>query len=941
MPASISLSRSELVAVARARQFRDWHRGRQRLLEDYLQVSPALLGTPEAIVELADQEVLLREQSGEAPTPDEYLSRFPQCADLLRRRFHLHQEYREQDQPAPATPAILTLPPFSGVNGSESQDADTLAPLPPGHLAGVFEPGVPTAGACGVPGYELLSELGRGGMGVVYKARHQALNRTVALKMILSGGHAGVDDLARFRTEAEAIARLQHPHIVQIYEVGTHGGLPYFSLEFCASGSLEKTFQGKPLSASKAAALVEKLARAMFVAHQKGIIHRDLKPANVLLTEDGTPKITDFGLAKKLDEIGRTSTGSILGTPSYMAPEQAGGQSKEIGPAVDVYALGAILYELLTSQPPFKAASPLDTLLQVLHKEPVPPRRLRANTPKDLETFCLKCLQKGPHQRYATALDLAEDLRRFQAGEPIRARAVGWTEQAWKWVRRNPVVAGLLTALLLILLGGLASVTGLWLDTARQRDAAEANLALAEKAVDECFLVATTEPLLQQDRMRAVRKLLMEKALPFYEGFRAQRQNDERLQAELARNYGRVALSRSTIGREQDALEPLERARALWEKLVTDHPSVPAYRNELAQTCDSLGVSYLSMKDLERASSFLGQARSLSEPLAALDPTAADYQEVLSRIFNHSGAVQRRSSRPDLALDLHEQARVIQERLLAEHPDSEVYQNDLGSTWCTLGLLHEEERHPEIGVRCFAAARTIQEKLAVHFPGVSEYQRKLATTWDALGRAQRDLGNLEDALHSNEHAREILEKLVADYPEITKNHRDQARTYDTLGTLWLNRGQPDTALQWYERARVIWEKLAADHPGMPEYFMSHVEDLVRVGAHRQAVTRIEELSRNESIPAEVLYTLACMCARAASFVQRDPKLAREDRERFVGSYAACAIDLLARAHSTGYFRNAEMVNHLKTSSDLDALRTRDDFKKLLKALETGRPAPVR
>lgn len=211
-------------------------------------------------------------------------------------------------------------------------------------------------------------------MGVVYKARHVALNRVVALKMILAGGHAGPDELARFRGEAEAVARLKHPHIVQVHDVGEGNGLPFFSLEFVEGGSLERKLAGTPLPPNAAAALVEKLARAMAAAHAEGLVHRDLKPANVLLTADETPKITDFGLAKKLDTAGQTASGAVLGTPSSMAPEQAGGKPNEIGPACDVYALGATLYECLTGRPPFKAATPVDTILQVLADEPVPPR---------------------------------------------------------------------------------------------------------------------------------------------------------------------------------------------------------------------------------------------------------------------------------------------------------------------------------------------------------------------------------------------------------------------------------------------------------------------------------------------------------------------------------------------------------------------------------------
>lgn len=318
-------------------------------------------------------------------------------------------------------------------------------------------------------------------MGVVYQARQTKLNRVVALKMILGGGHADGPERQRFRTEAEAIARLQHPNIVQIHEVGEHDGLPFFSLEFCAGGSLDRKLAGTPLPPEEAAALVEKLARAMHAAHERGVIHRDLKPANVLLTEDGTPKITDFGLAKKLDEDTRTATGAVLGTPCYMAPEQAGGMTRELGPACDVYALGAILYECLTGRPPFKGATPLYTIVLVMRSQPVSVRQLNSQVPRDLETICLKCLHKEAAKRYASAADLAEDLRRFRAGEPIRARPAGNLERSWRWCRRNPVVA-LLLATVSVLVIAVAVVASIgYLETSQALERAAEQRAEAER----------------------------------------------------------------------------------------------------------------------------------------------------------------------------------------------------------------------------------------------------------------------------------------------------------------------------------------------------------------------------------------------------------------------------------------------------------------------------
>lgn len=335
-----------------------------------------------------------------------------------------------------------TLPPPSSpstVTHAPSAPLDPDATLAPGEAAAS---GV--EGDLSVPGYVILGELGRGGMGVVYKARQAGLKRLVALKMILSGGHASPDDLDRFRTEAEAVARLQHPNIVQIYEIGEHNRLPYFSLEFCSGGCLDNQLDGTPWPAKKSAKTIETLAHAMHCAHQAGIVHRDLKPANVLLDAESRLKITDFGLAKKLDEAGKTQTGAIMGTPSYMAPEQAGDPTKKIGPGTDVYALGAMLYEFLTGRPPFCAETPFDTVLQVVTNEPIPPRHFQPALARDLETICLKCLQKEPAKRYPSALALAEDLHRFLRAEPILARPAGVVERTWKWVRRRPAAAALM-----------------------------------------------------------------------------------------------------------------------------------------------------------------------------------------------------------------------------------------------------------------------------------------------------------------------------------------------------------------------------------------------------------------------------------------------------------------------------------------------------------------
>ena len=417
-------------------QRRRWGQGERVPVEFYLEQNPTLGVDPEAVLDLILGEVILREEAGERPRLDEFLGRFPHLEVPLRLQFEVHQALEDAPLSALATLSAHARP-WTAVSWTRDEAIDQA----PNTL----------------PGYEILDELGRGGMGVVYRARQVGLNRPVALKMILAGSHAGPNERARFRIEAEAVARLQHPNIVQVYEVGECDGRPFLSLELVEGGGLERKLAGVPQPPREAASLVEVLARAVHHVHRHGILHRDLKPSNVLLTTEGVPKITDFGLAKLLDsDSGQTPTEALIGTPGYMAPEQASGHARLISARSDVYALGAILYESLTGRPPFRAETPLDTIRLVLSQEPVSPTRLQPRMSRDLETICLKCLEKEPQQRYADAGTLADDLARFQAGEPIRARPVSIGRRGLKWARRRPTTAALATVILmaaLILIG--------------------------------------------------------------------------------------------------------------------------------------------------------------------------------------------------------------------------------------------------------------------------------------------------------------------------------------------------------------------------------------------------------------------------------------------------------------------------------------------------------
>jgi tetratricopeptide (TPR) repeat protein len=434
---------------------------------------------------------LLDDISGTGCTPEEVCGACPELVPEVRRRW---QQMRIVAAELDALFPALGSAPDADISASWHADTDSLR----------------------IPGYEVQALLGRGGMGLVYQARHLRLNRLVALKMLITGAYAGPQERARFQREAEAVASLRHANVVHVYDVGEHNGWPYFTMELLEGGSLAQALAGTPKPARQAAALLTTLAEAVQAAHEAGIVHRDLKPANILLTAEGIPKVADFGLARHCDGgLALTLSGARIGTPSYMAPEQVIGKSGAIGPATDIYALGAVLYEMLTGRPPFRGETAAETERQLIDDAPVAPSRFNTKVPRDLETICLKCLYKEPERRYISATALADDLRRFGEGRAIQARPLSRREQLWRWGRRNPTGAALLvTALALI---GLASGGALWLveQRAERREEVawrerelrnEVGTAVSQAAsFRKSFHFHEARQLLQQTRLRAER----------------------------------------------------------------------------------------------------------------------------------------------------------------------------------------------------------------------------------------------------------------------------------------------------------------------------------------------------------------------------------------------------------------------------------------------------
>jgi tetratricopeptide (TPR) repeat protein/predicted Ser/Thr protein kinase len=713
----------------------------------------------------------------------------------------------------------------------------------------------PTPLRASVPGYEILGELGRGGMGVVYKARQKGLNRLVALKMILSGGHASSGDLARFRLEAEAVAKLKHPNIVQIYEIGEHFGQPYFSLEFVDGGSLDKKLAGTPQPAAQAAGWVETMARAMHEAHKEGIIHRDLKPANVLLTGDGVPKIMDFGLAKRIDEgdSGQTRTGAIMGTPSYMAPEQAEGRIKELGPATDIYSLGAILYDLITGRPPFRGETVMDTLQLVVSAEPVSPVRLHPKVPRDLETICLKCLQKEPAKRYPTSWALAEDLRRFLDGRPIEARPVGALERAWKWAKRRPAAAALAAVSAAVVVALV--VGGLWFGqheyrqrleadrlmnvaqaneaealkqeknardeqarAERERRRADQNFVEARQAVDEMLTRVGDRDLANEPRLERVRRDLLIKALTLYQGFVKEQDADPEVRRETARAYRRVGDIQYLLGDFPAAAAAYQSSQGLFEQLAAQFKAKPEYRLELAQVHARRSVMLQGRGDNPGAEKAATQALKIRTELVAAHPKNRFFRHDLASSFNNLGLLRLPfpGRRPQAVQDF-EKAIALFDKLAKEFPDEPKYVLELAKACSNLGgVLTHMSRFAD-AEKAFLPAVADLNELVKKYPNESDFTRE-------LGQAYSNLGVMHQLNRKPAKAREVYEQAVTLFTDLknrfpnTPDYRQQlAFSYNNLGNLHHEQKQYPDAVANMEKARDIYVGLAREFRFVPTY----------------------------------------------------------------------------------------------------------------------------
>jgi tetratricopeptide (TPR) repeat protein len=734
--------------------------------------------------------------------------------------------------------------------------------------------------------YELLRVLGQGGMGVVYEARHRPLNRVVALKMIPAGRWASETDVHRFRNEAEAVAHLDHPHIVPIYDVGEHDGQPYFAMKLIEGGSLapvgvrgqESGIRGQ--TPREAARLVAVVARAVHHAHQRGILHRDLKPSNVLLDAAGRPYVTDFGLAKRLHgstDDSLTQPGALVGTPGYVAPEQATTSKGAATVASDVYGLGAILYALLTGGPPFRGDDLLDTLEQVWHREPEPPRKCNPLIDRDLELICLKCLEKDPRRRYPSAEALAEELDRYLDGLPLACtRPVGGAERLWRWYLRNVVLAslGMAAALSLAAVAVVSVVAAFRLAAVNEQERlsrAEAveSRQLAVESVNRFFKKVSENKGLRTHGQEPVLKELLADAKELYEQLLRVKGGDPAVEAQRGQATLGLAQITADLGDSDEAVRLFQQARATFERLTHDHPVVSAHQVSLVTALHQLGRQYQLGGQDARARQAYDKVLSLLEPLLRQAPDDPDLQDRQARTYQNLGTLYL-NARPLAAAAAqanYDKALPIRERLARDHPANVEFQNQLAETLHTRGTWYRKQGLWAKAKANYDRAFPIRTMLADAHKDVPGYRNELATL-----------------LHAQA---EMLQKLR----------------------------QWDEAKAALAAALALREKLADEHRAVPFY-------RAELGA--------------------VYYDAACLNSLSSAAALKDAKLSPGRRQELAEEQAAHAVGMLMKARATGFFNKQDMLEFLRRGdADLEPLRARKDFRELLIDLDKEAAGAVR
>ena len=799
--------------------------------------------------------------------------------------------------------------------------------------------------------YRIERVLGRGGMGIVYLARHDRLNRPVALKVLPA--HASADRITRFRREAEVIAALRHPNIVQMFEIGDHDGQPFLVMEYVPGGSLGEKLAVAPLRPTEAARLIETIARALAAAHRQGVIHRDLKPANLLLDPPDGPKVADFGLAKfrEPDPAAgfETDTGVVLGTPGYMAPEQIDG-GNDVGPRADVYGLGAVLYECLTGRPPFKAASVLETLDQVRTLDPVPPRQLEPAVPRDLETICLKCLEKDPARRYPSADDLAEDIGRFLRGEPVSARPVGLARRTWKWACRRPTTAALLAACA-IALAALAAVTAIYTaqlqvevdranasadEARRQEDRANANAVDARQqqaraANNYRSARDTLRRMLQRletrragdiPRLKELRQDQLEDALTFYQGILAAPDDPDpevRLDAALARTeLGGIHYE---LGRPGPAGDEIRLALGVLESLPAEFRTRSDCRAGSITCCNYLANMALAEGRVDEGERLHRKALAKAEELVAADP---DRNETLAQVEHNLGALFQLTDRRSEAEPHYLRAIAIRTASIERHPKADLHRAGLAGTLLNLGLIQLQTERYQLAATTFRKAEGYLLPLVEANPGDDGYALALAgvyINWAHLLRyTSIDVGAV--AMYSR--AVVLADAVVVREPRYTTARQRSLEAHGARAVMLEQVGR-------FVEGVADWNRVVemADAAARPGYRVRRAAQMVRAKMHVPAVAEAYELARAPELSASERFNVACVLAAGVKPARTDPTFGVLAGLTAGEGHAVAAIRILRDLRNSGYFGQPDRLKWLNENTDLVTLRTRSDFQRLL------------